>query len=77
MNLLPCPFCGGEAKVVAGRWSGHGEGGTLYLAQCTKCGAEVPSKSADWPYNQEKESGEAGAIEAWNQRDAAQGGQDK
>lgn len=66
--LLPCAFCGGKAAFHNERWSGHGEGGTLYGAHCTKCGVSMASKGDGYPYHQEKHAGQLGAVEAWNYR---------
>lgn len=70
-ELKPCPFCGGaKINIYPHRWSGHGEGGTLYKAQCEGCGVQAESRAPQYPYTQEQEIGEAGAAEAWNRRAA-------
>ena len=37
INLLPCPFCGGEARII-------GAVGTVFWVKCTECGAETQSE---------------------------------
>ena len=51
-ELKPCPFCGGEAKVLGTKY----EGGDYYIV-CEKCRVRVGS------YSNPVE-----AIEAWNKR---------
>lgn len=34
-ELLPCPFCGGEAKIVFSPYSSR------YMISCSECGAIV------------------------------------
>ncbi len=51
--LLPCPFCGGEAKIDGTSWTTR-DGKDQAWATCKKCGTYGPS-SAD-------------AIAAWNRR---------
>ena len=60
-TLLPCPFCGGEARViVADEVTDAGcEEATvpLYAASCPYCGARGPMALS-----------EDEAVEAWNRR---------
>lgn len=58
IDLKPCPFCGGKARMSA--WVKVGE----YSAYCTKCGATAGDYRAT----------EAEAVEAWNRRELAAGG---
>ena len=51
-ELLPCPFCGGEAILESNKL----RYGTIYSAYCQKCGAEITGFS------------EHEAIDAWNRR---------
>ena len=51
-KLKPCPFCGGEAKVLGTKY----EGGDYYIV-CERCRVRVGS------YSNPVE-----AIEAWNKR---------
>lgn len=58
IKLKPCPFCGGNAKLMAPgykhyllhRYSPH-------WCKCTQCGAEGPVKASD-----------SEAVEGWNKR---------
>lgn len=44
--LLPCPLCGGPAKVEnRTEVIGHGSCTTEHFVQCEKCGARGPMKS--------------------------------
>lgn len=64
-TLLPCPFCGGEAKS-----SQHGDVG--YVVQCRRCGIWNAGYSAAWSHITEDEFNgfidEESAIAAWNTR---------
>lgn len=53
-ELLPCPFCGGEAKILTAE-SMHG--GNLYGVMCDCCAGRADVYDT-----------EAEAIEAWNTR---------
>lgn len=37
IKLKPCPFCGGEARIV-------GAIGSVFWVRCTKCGAETQNE---------------------------------
>ena len=52
-KLKPCPFCGGEAKVVE-------KFPPYYIVECTKCPASVGRM---W-FGERSE-----AVDAWNQRE--------
>lgn len=60
MKLKPCPFCGGEAKVVIGPsvelWQ--------HAVECKDCGANTGYKWGICPSVVENK-----AIEAWNRRE--------
>lgn len=64
-ELLPCPFCGGEAKSFE-----HGDVG--FVVQCRRCGIWNAGYSPAWSHITEDEFhgfiSEAEAIEAWNTR---------
>ena len=55
IKLLPCPFCGGEAKFEINREMG----GTQYQVLCTKCPTTV---GRYWFWKKED------AINSWNTR---------
>lgn len=55
-DLLPCPFCGGEADIV-GDWKTNYS--DYYQVFCENCG--VSQTGQDYEAEQE-------AIEAWNRR---------
>ena len=55
-KLKPCPFCGGEVRLIFSRY-------TLPFIQCEKCNARV-----DW-YDKELHESKID-IEAWNRRDS-------
>jgi Lar family restriction alleviation protein len=59
-KLLPCPFCGGEARLYRKPWSGHGEGGEYSVVACKSCPADVQA--------QDYTPDDARAIELWNAR---------
>ena len=53
-KLLPCPFCGGEARPMAQHWD---DGSHVWWVECRVCGAEA--KRCDDGLE---------AIAAWNTR---------
>lgn len=55
MDLLPCPFCGGEAEY------NNSDTGPHEWVECDSCGAKGPLSS----YN---EAGHVPARDAWNNR---------
>lgn len=52
-KLLPCPFCGGEARMLKQTTFNV----LLYGTKCNKCGAEAAVELT-----------EAMAVESWNRR---------
>ena len=64
-ELLPCPFCGGEAKAYQ-----HGEVG--FVVQCRRCGIWNAGYDPAWSHVTEDEFHgfvtETDAIAAWNRR---------
>lgn len=55
-ELKPCPFCGGEARVIP--QPNYTDNRCKYFVTCTNCGIETPRTAR---------TGEK-AIEAWNRR---------
>lgn len=55
IDLLPCPFCGGEADTLNG--SSYQYGTDAWVCFCTSCDAQGPVKGT-----------ERKAVEAWNAR---------
>lgn len=55
-DLLPCPFCGGQARVESIGPSG-GDYEATYYVQCSAC--QVTTDQADAPQH---------VIDAWNRR---------
>lgn len=55
-KLKPCPFCGGEAKVI--RIENYHTNSYSFFATCLVCGAEMPRISRTTQQ----------AREAWNRR---------
>lgn len=53
-ELKPCPFCGGNAKLMTYKTPTFGE---VFYVACRVCGNETKVKLADEE-----------AIEAWNRR---------
>lgn len=68
-TLLPCPFCGGEAKVMQAdhpSYTPHSEG---WYVICGKCRATLGYHGTDELYMTYGDfASELGAIEAWNAR---------
>ena len=65
MELRPCPFCGGEAKLKKG-FPGRQNGRKQALVQCRACGCRTPMF---YQYEYESVSDVyAHAVEAWNRR---------
>lgn len=58
-ELKPCPFCGGEAELSAGKFDGKE---TSYVL-CKKCGA-----CGEFFIVNPKYASAIKAIEAWNRR---------
>lgn len=58
-ELLPCPFCGGEAEIESVEWLEPEV--NLHSAKCKRCGAESAVRET-----------KAEAIAAWNMRAADQ-----
>ena len=61
MELLPCPFCGGQASM--GYCS---ESYKSFAVICDKCGSEGPDVPIDTV--KERESGRHKAADLWNIR---------
>lgn len=64
-ELLPCPFCGGEAKLGT---KAHGHNIMSVYAVCTHCDARgEPFEYDYWQHKRKLEQREK-AIAAWNTR---------
>ena len=63
-QLLPCPFCGGEAKVTKGYPRLLRPSRNHYCVECFECGLQF---GHDCDYGGEYATPEE-AIEAWNRR---------
>lgn len=60
IKLKPCPFCGGEGRLCAGKWDFEIDQpvpGSGYGVECAECLSQTDT------YNNTDE-----AIEAWNRR---------
>lgn len=57
-SLLPCPFCGGEARITYGakRKDAYGRECTVTVVSCENCGARVQYTRTQT------------AVNAWNRR---------
>lgn len=69
-ELLPCPFCGGEARTKVAM---DGRTGICIWSQCIVCGTRTATYSIDITYNEdpalsEIKSAKEKAIEEWNRR---------
>ena len=65
VQLLPCPFCGGDAKYEAeGEWQYY----DVWSVECRECGASL-SGNADMRVS--GASAKAEAITSWNTRHTA------
>ena len=71
IELKPCPFCGGEAKL---RVSHHGDFTGIHVEMitcidvcCKNCNAKSKMKYAN-VHNISYETADKEAIEAWNRR---------
>ena len=59
-ELLPCPFCGGEAELIHG--TAYAEDYSSQV-QCSKCGAKIKEIHRAVDYCADEK-----AAEAWNRR---------
>jgi uncharacterized Zn finger protein len=60
-ELLPCPFCGGEAEHSVGR---HADGKPWHYVECVDCGATGPNS----PYADHNIAVIQFRAEEWNAR---------
>lgn len=66
VELKPCPFCGGEAKLISKKDScGHGLCVDEYFVKCTVC--ESTGKSAS-DYRKTAAECKTEVVDAWNRR---------
>ncbi len=47
-KLLPCPFCGGEARLTYDFETGHGYCIKEHMVRCERCGARGGLTSCYW-----------------------------
>ena len=66
-KLLPCPFCGGEARLTYENEMGHGYCIENHLVRCERCGARGGLTSCYWDKGTRDELREK-AVEKWNMR---------
>lgn len=64
-DLLPCPFCGGEASIRLNRWR-TGQPASAW-AGCDACRVYVQGVTVDWR-NSDGSKERAHSIAAWNRR---------
>lgn len=61
IELKPCPFCGGKARIR--KWKRDG-----YVVRCKDCGAQgTPFYICEW--HDTKYIAQGKAAEAWNRRE--------
>lgn len=65
-KLLPCPFCGGEARLTYDFETGHGYCIKEHMVRCERCGARG-GLTSDYYGGTEDELREK-AVEKWNMR---------
>lgn len=71
IELKPCPFCGGEAKLRESPNSRSEEGMSFYEVRCKKCGVHVTGKSFNFwtvEYDHENPQDQLSAAKRWNKR---------
>lgn len=66
-KLLPCPFCGGEGRLIKTYESGHGYCIDIHAVKCQKCGAKGGTTSTYRNESPEEELKKK-AIDKWNMR---------
>ena len=75
-ELKPCPFCGGEGKLILGHYSEDSRMDTPWYVKCKSCSATSTAVMPDWakynPYHRKTSECEAAmldkAVKAWNTR---------
>jgi hypothetical protein len=67
LDLLPCPFCGGEVLEVANTHTPH------YWVSCLRCSAQIDSSSLGGDAKTRRNHVRAflSAIQKWNKRAAS------
>lgn len=63
IKLLPCPFCGGEAKVSSNNMMIKGNSEMCAWVYCKKCGART-----HYERRSKREHYVRDAVNAWNAR---------
>jgi Lar family restriction alleviation protein len=71
-DLLPCPFCGGDADLDYYHNETHGGGAGRVV--CVECGASTSGDDFGWMTKEtDKATSKAQAVAAWNTRTASDG----
>jgi hypothetical protein len=71
IDIKPCPFCGGEAKVKKAPWDRSEEGSSVCEVYCTECHASIYGETFNFyqvKYDSDNPQDKISAIEKWNRR---------
>lgn len=67
MRIKPCPFCGGEGRLVKEYESGHGYCIDEHVVRCRECGA-YGGRTSTYGNDKPAEELKKEAIDMWNTR---------